>query len=302
MRSGGVGMPGGVLTGGPRSRPGVAHASGVVMAKRPRVGEILVEAGVIDDLQLRAALGDQANWGARLGLTLVKMGLIEERDLVWALAQQLQIPVVQLEGKRIRREILDLVPVELAEKYMCIPLFIRENEGFRTLFVGMDDPANLEALDDLGFRTELRIRPVLVSASELCAAIDRFYHRPESGWTRESSEAQAWPLDEGGEPNPASRDQAGIQSIPEIQESLFPEVAGIDAEASGAIRRMADESDSESRATAPPVKTASDSTVAPVAGGEKNRTILHALCRLLVEKQVIDRDELRKVVRELEAK
>ena len=210
------------------------------MAKRPKVGEILLEAGVIDEMQLRAALGDQANWGARIGLTLVKMGLIEERDLVWALAQQLQIPVVQLEGKRIQREVLDLVPVELAEKYMCVPLFVRQNEGFQTLFVGMDDPANLEALDDLGFRTSLRIRPVLVSASELCEAIDRFYHRPDSAWTSESSEAQEWTLSEGRGEKPGPALQRGIQSIPEIQESLFREVSGIDEAATDEIQRIAD--------------------------------------------------------------
>ena len=69
------------------------------MPERPKFGEILVQAGAIDEMQLRAALGEQKRWGQRLGVTLVKMGIIEERDLVRALARQLEIPVVQLEGK-----------------------------------------------------------------------------------------------------------------------------------------------------------------------------------------------------------
>ena len=82
------------------------------MRQRLKVGEILIKAGVIDEMQLAAALGDQSNWGGRLGVALVKMGLVEESDLVRALAQQLQIPVVKLEGKRVQQEVLDLVSGE----------------------------------------------------------------------------------------------------------------------------------------------------------------------------------------------
>jgi type IV pilus assembly protein PilB len=270
------------------------------MEKRPKVGEILVEAGVIDELQLRAALGDQANWGARLGLTLVKMGLIEESDLVWALAQQLKLPVVKLEGKRIRREILDLVPVELAEKHMCVPLFVKRHEGVDTLFIGMDDPGNLDALDDLGFRTGLRVRPALVAASELCEAIDRFYHRPASGSTASEGSGDAHGLEEGAGERGGAAIEAGISSMPEISESLFPELAESDEAAAGAARRLSDEADPGSRDPQPPAPTRDPAPAASTDQG--NRTVLHALCRLLVEKGVIGPEELGAVVRELKGR
>jgi len=146
-----------------------------------KLGEILVSAGVIDQFQLRSALGEQQRWGGRLGITLIKLGFLDERDLVQALAGQLGLPVAHLEGKRIQSEILDLVPVEVAERSMCIPLFLREEHGRKTLFLGMEDPCDLQVMDELAFRTGMAVRPVLMGPSEICEGIDRFYHRRDRG-------------------------------------------------------------------------------------------------------------------------
>jgi type IV pilus assembly protein PilB len=156
------------------------------MPDRPKVGEILVQAGVIDKFQLQAALGEQARWGRRLGVTLIKLGFVEELDLVRALASQLDLPVARLEGKRIQPEILELVPMALAEQHMVVPLFVKKQAGSQTLFLGMEDPSNLAVLDDLTFRTGMEVRPVMVGPSEIAEAIDRYYRRapaPESAPT-----------------------------------------------------------------------------------------------------------------------
>ena len=239
---------------------------------RHKLGEILVRAGLIDEMQLRAALGDQGNWGQRLGLTLVKMGLLEERDLIRALAQQLQLPVVQLEGKRVQPEVLELVPAEFAEKHLCVPLFLKEERGVRTLHVGMDDPGNLAAIDELGFRTGLEIRPVLVSPSELCEAIDRFYHR--------GGEDRGLDLEQG-----PARERAGVEHAPVIEESLFQDLSEIGA------TEIVDEPASEPEPE-PAVAT---------PGPDSHGTILRALCHLLIEKDVISREELQDLVRTLES-
>jgi type IV pilus assembly protein PilB len=149
------------------------------MSERPKLGEILLRAGVIDEFQLRSALGEQARWGGRLGVTMIKLGFVDEHDMVRALASQLRLPVARLEGKRLDPEVLALVPVEIAEKLMCLPLFVKEEAGVRTLFVGMEDPCDLAAIDDVAFRTGMRVKPVLMGPSELCEAIDRFFHRPQ---------------------------------------------------------------------------------------------------------------------------
>ncbi len=233
------------------------------------MGEILVRSGLIDEMQLRAALGDQRNWGQPLGATLVKMGIIEERDLVRALAEQLKLPVVELEGKRVQAEVLDLVPADFAEKHLCVPLFVRRQGGVQVLHVGMDDPCNVEVLDDLGFRTGMKVQPVLVSPSELCEAIDRFY-------TRDGESFSGGRSLELGEPDSGDEDQ------PIVHESSFRDLTipgdpkTLELDEASAIETSLEASD--------------DAT---------SRTILRALCHLLIENGVIDRDELSDLVKQL---
>jgi len=145
------------------------------LGEKPKLGEILVRAGVVDPDRLRAALGEQQRWGGRLGQTLIAMEVLSERDLVRALASQLGVPVVHLAGKRIEQEILDLVPVEFAEKHGCLPLFVKEVDGARSLFMGMEDPSDVEALDDARFRVGMTVSPIMVSPSDLRDAIARCY-------------------------------------------------------------------------------------------------------------------------------
>lgn len=147
---------------------------------KPKVGEILVEAGVIDDMQLRSALGEQARWGSRLGMTLIKMGMVEEGHLIRALAQQLDLPVATLSGKKISDSVLALVPSSVATKHSVVPLFIKKGERCDQLYLGMEDPSNLDVLDDLTFRTGMEVYPVMVGPTDLHRALDRYYRRSAS--------------------------------------------------------------------------------------------------------------------------
>jgi type IV pilus assembly protein PilB len=151
------------------------------MQDRPKLGEILVQAGVIDELQLASALGEHQRWGRRLGVTLIKLGMVEEGHLIRALAQQLDLPIASLGGKRIADEVIALVPAKLASEHGVIPLFVKRGEKGRDhLYLGMEDPSNIAVLDDLSFRTGLQVHPVMVTPSDLGAAIDRYYFaRPE---------------------------------------------------------------------------------------------------------------------------
>jgi type IV pilus assembly protein PilB len=151
------------------------------MRERARIGEILVAAGVIDERQLDAALGEQARWGKRIGVTLIKMGMVEEAQLIRGLAMQLDLPVARLAGKRIAPEVIALVPARLASEHGVIPLFTRGEGRDAQLYLGMEDPSNIEVLDDLGFRTGLEIQPVMMGPSEIGEAIDRYYHGRRMG-------------------------------------------------------------------------------------------------------------------------
>jgi hypothetical protein len=158
------------------------------MARR-RLGELLVEIGLIDDFQLRSALSDQKRWGRPLGATLVKLGFVAEDELVRVLSRHLDVPIVDLQGRRIAPEALALLPVEVAEKSRCVPLFKKREGGAETLYLGMEDPTDLAVVDELSFRTGLKIQPVLVGPSQLADAIERHYHKLE--WEEEQERAAA---------------------------------------------------------------------------------------------------------------
>lgn len=145
------------------------------MNEKPRVGEILVQAGVIDQMQLASALREQSRWGRRLGVTLIKMGMVEEGHLVRALATQLKLPVASLVGKRIADDVIALVPMRVATDHGVIPLFVKREGRTDQLFLGMEDPSNLAILDDLSFQMGMEIHPVMVGPTELGEALDRYY-------------------------------------------------------------------------------------------------------------------------------
>lgn len=261
------------------------------MARRKKLGELLVESGVIDDFQLRSALGEQKRWGRRLGITLIKMGFLEEAELVRALATQLDLPVAHLAGKRIHQEVLDLVSPELAEKHMCLPLFVKEEGGVQTLYVGLEDPCDLTAIDDLTFRTDMRVKPVLVGPSELCEAIDRFYlgrgQRAVAPVSEPRPSDPARPAPRRAEPSPPPPE-------PEPdREAQAPDVAPDPGDTAPLHERVPAEDDDEGEAAA-----GSDGRTAldPQA-----RLALQAMTQLLVEKGLLDPDEIQERVRRLRA-
>ncbi len=232
------------------------------MAVRMKLGEIVLRAGIIDELQLKTALGEQQKWGSRLGLVLVRLGYVTEGDLVQALAGQLDLPVATLDGKKIPEVVLDLVPYEYADDHTCLPLFLKNEEGVDTLYIGMDDPSNLEVLDDLAFRTGMRVKPVVVATSEICEAIDRFYRR----------------LDPSSRPSAKTRGSA-------------LEVASRDTNPFGGQEEDTGTVDSESLDSPAPTTPSEPSA----------RLILHALSQIMIEKGVMTRDEFQQRIAMLRA-
>ena len=144
--------------------------------QRRRLGEILVDAGVIDEFQLRSALADQQRWGARLGATIVKLGFATEEIMAKALSSQLKLPNVNLRTTTIPYDVVKLVPVEKAEKHGIIPVMLKEEGNRKSLYVAMSDPANLSLVDELQFATGHQIKPVIALDSQIQDAIRKYYH------------------------------------------------------------------------------------------------------------------------------
>ena len=139
---------------------------------RPKLGELLVDAGVVDEMQLEAALGEQKNWGERLGQTLLQMGVLDEETLVRTLARQLAIPVVWLRGKRIKPDVIELLDADYIQKNRVLPVLL-DQRGSRTLILAMEDPCNIEVIDTVCRQTGVPVKPALAAPSELDDAIGR---------------------------------------------------------------------------------------------------------------------------------
>jgi type IV pilus assembly protein PilB len=136
-----------------------------------KLGELLVKAGLISDAQLQKALEHQKSQGGKLGGNLVKLGFLKEDDITKVLSQQFGVPAIHLATYEIDESIVKLVPSEVAQKYMVIPV----NRHGATLTIAMVDPTNVFAMDDIKFMTGYNVEPVVAAESAIKAAIDRHY-------------------------------------------------------------------------------------------------------------------------------
>src|SRR6266511_1690525 len=96
---------------------------------RLRLGQLLVDAHILSADQLEQVLAKQKSDGRRLGTLLVESGLVSETQLTQILSQQLSVPWVSLYHIDFSRQLLDLVPEELAEQHCLIPIFVRRVRG-----------------------------------------------------------------------------------------------------------------------------------------------------------------------------
>lgn len=141
------------------------------MAEKKKLGDMLKEAGVIDDFQLQSALAHQKNWGGKLGGILVEMGFAREEDIARAIAQNLRIPYVDLFEPPVADNIIKLIKPDIARKYSVMPA---KKEGGSLVLV-MSDPMDIEAMDAIRFATGLTIKPALAMESEVRDAIRKYY-------------------------------------------------------------------------------------------------------------------------------
>ena len=145
------------------------------MVKNLRLGELLKQAGIIDDFQLNSALSYQRHWGGRFGESLIKLGYLTEDKLQNFLARQFDLPQIELFGRQIPEDVLAYIPVEKAREFHVLPVERKEINGTMHLVVAMTDPTNLMVTDSLQFMTGCRIQPALAFDDTIGAAIERSY-------------------------------------------------------------------------------------------------------------------------------
>jgi len=161
-----------------------------------KIGELLVQNGLITEEQLDESLQAQLVFGGRLGTNLVELGHISTATLAEFLAKQLAMPALapgQLEN--IPADAIAAVSAEAASKYMMFPLAL---EG-RVLKIAMADPTDLEAVDEISFSTGRRVRTTVAPELLVMYALEKFYdvHRSNrfvriTGSLKELAQASGW--------------------------------------------------------------------------------------------------------------
>ncbi len=136
-----------------------------------RLGELLVKANLITPEQLQKALSDQKAGGGRLGFNLVKLGFINEEGLTTFLSKQYNVPAINLSEFEIDPSVIKLIPLDVAKKYMVIPV----NRAGSTVILAMSDPSNIFALDDIKFMTGYNVEPVVAAEGSIIDSIKRYY-------------------------------------------------------------------------------------------------------------------------------
>ncbi len=140
---------------------------------RLRLGEMLVQRGCIDAVQLQSALAHQRRWGGRIGRSIVQLGFMQESALLKNVGEQIGVPFLEVGDLQVPRDVLALVPERLIRARKALPVE-RLSTGRRgPLVVALPDPSDLSALDEIAFATGMAVRPVLAAEAELERAIAR---------------------------------------------------------------------------------------------------------------------------------
>jgi type IV pilus assembly protein PilB len=144
--------------------------------ERLRIGELLIEAGVLNHVKLREALDLQRSDPQPLGRILVESGLVTEAQLIQALSRQLSIPWVSLWHVDVPQGLLDLISREDAERLRVLPIYVRTIRGEPpALFVAVDDPTNEDGLAFVRESAGMAVRPMIAGPTDLQNAIRSLY-------------------------------------------------------------------------------------------------------------------------------
>lgn len=139
------------------------------MTARKRLGDILIERGLLNEQQLQLALEDQRTSGDKLGDILVRLGYITAEKMADALSVHLGYPRVDLARQYIAPEIVELVPDQFLQSHDVLPLAVENS----ILTVAMTDPLNIFVIDELQRITGMAVNPVIATAEEIKTALSR---------------------------------------------------------------------------------------------------------------------------------
>lgn len=222
------------------------------MAEARKLGDLLKEAGLIDDFQLQSALSHQRNWGGKLGSILIELEFVSEEELARVIAEKLRIPHANLFEPEVPEDVIKLIKIDVARKYRVVPVKQDKN----TLMLAMADPLDIDAIDSIRFATGLNVKPALALESEIRDAIKKYYEGEEIVRKQKAL-------------YPQTHSAGGKMEVIRGSDLCMPKTQGRDANSSILSK---------------------DESVQQALQDSKLR--IDALIALLIEKELITRDEL----------
>ena len=193
--------------------------------EKVRLGEILLQQGLLTEAQLQEALEAQRKSGRKLGRVFVEKGFVSEEQISTALARQLQVPYVNLKQFVIKPEVAARLPETQARRFRAVVL----EDGGSFFRVAMADPTDLFAYDEVARFLKRDIQLAVVNESLLLQTIDRVYRRTEqiSGLAQELGQE----LSEGGVDFAALGLASTVEDAPVVRllQTVFEDAVGVRA-------------------------------------------------------------------------
>jgi type IV pilus assembly protein PilB len=188
---------------------------------RKKIGECLIQAGLITERDLQVALAEHKKTGERVGAVLVRLNLATEKQITKALAYQLGFPYVSLAEEPPDPGAIVLISREVALKRVCVAVRLEKN----LLTVAMSDPLLFSLVQDLEFQTGYRIKQVVATRSDIIQAIESGY--PDKALTKYSRSSDLVPE----EPRPAARatERTAASLVPRGDLDVFEQPPSVSA-------------------------------------------------------------------------
>jgi len=152
-----------------------------------KIGEQLLRNGLLTREQLDHALELQKDLGGRLGKILLKMGVVQEEQLLRHLARQLEVELYDLQGHAVPFKLLSMIPRRVMRERKVVPVSLKDD----VLTLAMVDPQDCDTIEDVRFETGQNVKPVLVSEREVDRVLAKLPSPPEEPLLEQEAEEES---------------------------------------------------------------------------------------------------------------
>jgi hypothetical protein len=258
--------------------------------QRNRIGELLIKARVIDELQLRSALAQHDQWGGRLSRVIADMGIANEETIINAICQGMGIQRMHLGHVTRDPGALAKVDVVMAEQKGIFPVALKDNG--KTLVLAMADPTDLNTVDQVVAKSRTRVTVVIAGDKEIENAILRHYRGQEPNISTRYTEGDAAAPDHSGEDEFKVVDMSGKTVVKRIADVAPSQAAPASGGGGASAADILDEILSGGAPSASLTPEEMQRLQAVQQNQEKSSKILRALLELLLEKGALSQKEL----------